>query len=437
GGVLFLCTNYVADNAKQNNIHTMLTDEGLYGDICVSIDDDDLGKVIPNHIVTSIEQNHLKGIQKIFPVSYTLGEMPLDNGIFRWTDFYPEVAEDPSSDYAQDPDIMEKYNGIATKQAKDSYRLKVNVYGYGNEQFHDLSDYILDGEIHPESMMQENKIVLKTLMDGGGYYDGIAIKPGDHITLKVPKSEFIHSEPDLLKFQAGEECYIEKDFVVAALVSRCVGENDALIGSGTDVVSVIMPQQMMEQHFSIRDYNQITIKMEEVDSSEKIVQEIRSYLKGLSSCVIHDYRGGIKKKNQILMQKVYFFYGISIILFLISLLHAVNSMKHLIWTRRYEFGVLRAMGITDAGFRSMLVRQGAMYGMISSIVMLIVTLLCQGVLAGIMQHVIRYIIVSRGISLVSCIGMALWNSVVCILAMVCCGQELLREYVVDEIRRYD
>lgn len=434
GGVLFLCTNYVAGNAKQNNIHSMLTDEKLYGDICASIDDDDLGKVIPQDVVTSLEESQLSGIEKIFPMSYSLGEISLDGGIFHWTDFYPEVATDSFSDYEQDPEIMEKYNGIATKQAEDSYRLKVNVYGYGKDQFQDLSDFILDGEIHPGKMLQENQVVLKTLMDGAGYYDGIDIQPGDHITLKVPKTEFIHTEADLLKFQSEENHYIQQDFEVAAVVSRCVGGNDAFIGSGTGVVSVIMPQQMMEEYFGISDYNRVNIKLDKTAQSEKMVQELRPFFQGLSSCVLHDYSGGIKRKNQVLMQKVYFFYGISVILFLISLLHAINSMKHLIWFRRYEFGVLRAMGITDAGFCSMLVRQGAFYGITSSIVMLVLTLLCQGVLAAIMQHVIRYIIVSTGISLVACIAMALWNTVVCILAMVCCGQELLREHVVDEIR---
>ena len=33
GGVLFVSSTYVADNAKQNNEHAMLTDESLYTDI--------------------------------------------------------------------------------------------------------------------------------------------------------------------------------------------------------------------------------------------------------------------------------------------------------------------------------------------------------------------------------------------------------------------
>ena len=176
------------------------------------------------------------------------GEIPLDNGILKWTGFYPEIGEHP--DEKQDENIMEKYNGIATKQSESDYKLKVNVYGYGEPQLSALSEYLLEGEVSYDKMIENNQVILKTLMDGAGYYDGIDIHVGDHITLKVPKNT-LAGNAELLKFQSSDENYIEKDFVVSAIVSRCTGETDEFIGSGTDVVSVIMPQQMMESNFDI------------------------------------------------------------------------------------------------------------------------------------------------------------------------------------------
>ena len=44
----------------------------------------------------------------------------------------------------------------------------------------------------------------------------------------------------------------------------------------------------------------------------------------------------------------------------------VNSMQYLVAARKHEFGILRAMGITDAGFRKMLVKEGIRYGVYSS-----------------------------------------------------------------------
>lgn len=183
------------------------------------------------------------------------------------------------------------------------------------QQSSDLSEYLLEGTVSYNKMIENNQVILKTLMDGAGYYDGIDIHVGDHITLKVPKSPFAdHAE--LLKFQASDENYMEKDFVVSAIVSRCTGETDEFIGSGTNVVSVIMPQQMMESNFDIADYNSLNINLEENANSDEVSNKLKNYMVGLNKCVIHDNTTEIAKKNDSIMQKVYFFYGIALILFL-------------------------------------------------------------------------------------------------------------------------
>lgn len=431
GGVLFVSTTYVADNAKQNNEHAILTDESLYTDIRISIDDDDLGNVIPGNIESEIKRENINGIKEIFPVSYTLGEIPLCNGILKWTEYYPEIDE--NSDIKQDENIMEKYHGIATKQSESDYKLKVNVYGYGEQQLSALSEYLLEGTISYNKMIENNQVVLKTLMDGAGYYDGIDVHVGDHITLKVPKN-ILNDNAELLKFQSSDENYIEKDFVVSAIVSRCTGETDEFIGSGTDIVSVIMPQQMMESNFDIADYNSLNINLEENAKSDEVSNKLRNYIVGLNECVIHDNTTEIAKKNDSIMQKVYFFYGIALILFFISLLHTTNSMNHQIWSRRYEFGILRAMGITEQGFCKILISEGLFYGVFTSACMLILIFISKFVLANIMQHILRFIIVNNNIPFLPCIGMVLLNIVVCVAVIIVSGRELLKKNIIDEIR---
>ncbi len=271
-------------------------------------------------------------------------------------------------------------------------------------------------------------------MGGGGYYDGIRLHPGDKITLKVPKHSSLHSVPDLLKFQSGSSHYTEKEFTIAAVISRCVGENDAFIGSGTSTASILMPQQLMESSFGIQDYQNVNISLSKHADSAAAVKALRPYFSGLRKCVLHDYSGSIQEKQRLLMQKTYFFYGIAAILFLTSLLHATNSMKHQILARRYEFGVLRTMVITRQNFRRMLVTQGLFYGLCASGSMLLLTLLCQRILEGILQHVVRYIIVSQAIPWIPCFAMAAINTATCTLAVMACGKELLHENIIEEIK---
>ena len=41
----------------------------------------------------------------------------------------------------------------------------------------ELNDYLLEGEIDPEKMREEDTVILATLMDGQGNYDGISVSP--------------------------------------------------------------------------------------------------------------------------------------------------------------------------------------------------------------------------------------------------------------------
>ena len=107
---------------------------------------------------------------------------------------------------------------------------------------------------------------------------------------------------------------------------------------------------------------------------------------------------------------------------MISLLHIMNSMQYLVAERRYEFSILRAMGITDEGFLKMLMKEGIRYGIYSSIVMLAVYWIVQKVLYYFMVHVYLYIHPQGMISAGYLIFMAVLNIVLCTGAMVVSGR---------------
>ena len=147
-----------------------------------------------------------------------------------------------------------------------------------------------------------------------------------------------------------------------------------------------------------------------------------------------DYTEQIKVQNFYLNQKMLFFYGIAFVLLVISLLHIMNSMQYLVAARKHEFGILRAMGITDSGFRIMLLKEGLRYGVYSSIVMIALYLAVQKVLYYFMTHVFLYLHPKSGIQIVPILIMILVNLAICAAAVVISGQSVLKEQVVDVIR---
>ena len=57
------------------------------------------------------------------------------------------------------------------------------------------------------------------------------------------------------------------------------------------------------------------------------------------------------------------------ILLIISVLHIMNSISSMVLSRRHEFGILRAMGISDRGYMLMILKEALRYGIYASLVM--------------------------------------------------------------------
>ena len=116
-----------------------------------------------------------------------------------------------------------------------------------------LRDFILEGEIQPETIKNNNQVIVTANMDGQGNYFFYGKKPGDTITLRVPKTENYTDE--LLKFQSGEENYIEKEFEIAAIVNRPLAQEKDFLNTEVwkNAQSVIMTGEQMEENFGITD----------------------------------------------------------------------------------------------------------------------------------------------------------------------------------------
>lgn len=429
GGILFLGTTYVVQNTRIHNELTFKADDGLSSDIQVYEDSHILSDVIPEEAVMAMTK--IDGIAAVNPVRYLLGELPLENGTFRWPQYYPEIAGEEG--WEQDPMIMERYHGVITRGSEESYRLKTNVYGYSDDMLAELSDYLLEGTVDPEALRCDNGVILKTLMDGQGNYDGLAISPGDTIRLKVPKD---FGQEEALYFEGPEEWYQEKEFTVAAVVSRPLAKTDAYIGDdGVSSVDIFMTNDQMKENFGVEGYHTISISVREAADTDHVFDEIRSCTSGIRNCLVKDYTQLIQQQNRYLNQKMFFLYGIALILLVISIFHTMNSMQYLVASRKQEYGILRAMGITDGGFCRMLVKEGIRYGVYSGIFMLIVYLVVQKILYYALLHVFLYLHSQPGLSLLPMILMAVVNLLICVAAVLYSGREILRENIIDEIRK--
>lgn len=421
GSVIFLGATYVTENTRINNDLAFAADDGLGSDMQVYETSDQLSDVIPEQAVEQIRE--IKGLRSVLPVRYMLGEIALDDGMLKWTSYFPEIAHEKGWD--PDSEIIEKYNGQIVQTGKDDYRLKVNIYGYEDEMLKALDEYLLEGEIDPEQMRTQNTVIVRTLMDGQGDYNGIDIKPGDGLAVRTPEDP--RASSDVLKFTGDEQEYKEQDLKISGIVSRSLGKVDTYLGD--DGVDLIMTKEQLEKNFGVTGYQTVSISLKEDANASAVADELRSITSGIKKCMVRDYTGQIRAQNLYLDQQMMFFYGIAAVLLGISLLHIINSMQYLVAERKYEFSVLRAMGITDAGFLRMLMKEGMRYGIYSSMLMLGIYFPLQKVLYYFMTKVYLYLHPQGMIQVGYLIGMVILNLIICIVAMLLSGKNILKQSI--------
>lgn len=430
GGCIFLCTTYMVENLKVHAELSLMSDDGLGSEYRISLKSDSLKDTIPKAAADKIQ--NMPETENVYATKYTMGELQLSRNEF--------LAEEDWSDYFkyqnQEPYFIQRYDGICNQQEDGNYRIKYNVYGYDEAMIEQLQDFILEGEIQPETMKNKNQVIVTANMDGQGNYYFYGKKPGDKISLRVPKTENYTDE--LLKFQSGEENYIEKEFEIAAIVNRPLAQEKDFLNTEvwTNAQSVIMTDEQMEENFGITDYSFINASPSDGADSESVSNQLLQIIRDVPKAVLQDYTSAIKTQKDYLRQQQIFFSSIAVILLIISSFHIVNSMNHTILARRREYGIIRAMGITDNGFYKMILQTGILYGLLADVfIFLLYNLVLRRVMDYYMAHVLQFLHLTSIVPNLVLVGIMALNLVIAVAAVMIPAWKMGRENIMSEIRR--
>ena len=430
GGCIFLCTTYMVENLKVHAELSLTSDDGLGSEYRISLKSDSLKDTIPKAVADKIK--NMSETEKVYATKYTMGELQLSRNEF--------LSEEEWSDYFkyqnQEPYFIQRYDGICNQQEDGNYRIKYNVYGYDEAMIKQLQDFILEGEIQPETMKNNNQVIVTANMDGQGNYYFYGKKPGEKITLRVPKTENYTDE--LLKFQSGEENYIEKEFEIAAIVNRPLAQEKGFLNTEVweNAQSVIMTGEQMEENFGIMDYSFINVSPADGADAESVSNQLLQVIRDVPKSVLQDYTSAIETQKDYLKQQQIFFSSIAVILLVISLFHIANSMNHTILARRREYGIIRAMGITDSGFYKMILQTGILYGVLADVfIFLLYNLVLRRVMDYYMAHVLQFLHLTSNVPNLVLMGIMVLNVVIAVAAVMIPAWKMGRENIISEIRR--
>lgn len=422
GGVIFLCSNFVLTNAQTSNQMQLASDDGLGSDYKIYENNIDLNKTLGEDVENNLEK--IDGVKNIYPVKSYIGEVVIEQDNFFWKEYYEYLNEA----------YKDVYNGYMRNTTNGDYAIKSNILGYSDELLRKMEPYILEGSIDPDQMRRNNEVVLVTLEDAQGNHNSIDKKVGDTIKVKTPNKVSGSSED--LKQLGSESDFSEKEYTISAIVSRTMVRDSRLytLEDQPDITySVIMTNEQMKQNYNIEGYRVLTVEKEKNTDTELVANEIKKQTQALDDCLFQDYTGAIERQNEYLFQKTLFFYGIAFVFLIISLFHIANTMNHLILSRRHEYGILRAMGITNKNFRKLMLGQGALYGIFSSIVMILLYIIGNKTMEYLMGHVYGFLVSNIQVNVWLIITTVAVNICIGIFAVLIPTQSILKEDIIRQV----
>lgn len=300
-------------------------------------------------------------LSQVYATKYTLGELIIQKKELEWEEYFNE--------HNNDSYFQQHFGGICVEKDNGTYGIKYDVYGYDTGMMEQLQEFLIEGEINPDELEEGNQIIAVANQDGQGNYNFYGKHPGDTVTLRVPKDG---KDSDVLKFQDSEESYTTKEFEIAAITSRALAQEDSYLNREpwSNMQSFIMTNRQISSQYGITDYSFVNASPADGADADKVSGLLLQKIQDVPKAVLQDYTTAIETQKNYLRQQQLFFSGIAVILLVISLFHIMNSMNYSILSRRKEYGIIRAMGITDIGFYRMILRTGIMYGLLADVFMM-------------------------------------------------------------------
>ncbi|KNF09558.1 ABC-type transport system, involved in lipoprotein release, permease component [Gottschalkia purinilytica] len=262
--------------------------------------------------------------------------------------------------------------------------LRSNTFGLSDKGLNKLRKSLIKGKIDINKMNEENVAIIyipesKKSKDPNdeNMQPVFNIDVGDKISLSIPKESYddlTDSFQILSNYEQYKSKYVDKEFTIIGIVDNIPIDNYMSLGNTPDA---IISKNIFRKITDIDIYRYLEIDMKEGAD----YKTVRNKVYKLSDTIPGTYFQDNFEKNKEIMnsgnQRQILEYGVILVLILISGLSIFNNINYNLASRIREYGVLKAVGLTEKQFRRMISFEGLMYGGISAAVSCIVGFISQ------------------------------------------------------------
>ena len=231
------------------------------------------------------------------------------------------------------------------------YGITVSLYGMDKSEIESLKPYLKEGDLNIDNFLNKSGVIVVQNLHYKNYTNlGI----GDKIKLGGAYKES----------QGGEwNHYDNVELKVAAILnSTPIRPIDGMIS-----VILICSNDTMYKYFGIKDYELININADKKSNIEAVKEKLMPIVSGKNGGVITTINDELKNMNKFNQVTRAVLLGFSAILAVVALVNISNTISINVAMRKRELGVLRAVGMSKTEIVWMILKEGSIYGLLSSI----------------------------------------------------------------------
>lgn len=276
-------------------------------------------------------------------------------------------------------------NGLLSENKETGgYLLKQKLKGYNDSMLKSLNKYVVSGSIDIDKMKKENLAVIympyieetfygmRDTVVGGGH-PLANIKVGDIVKVKYPKGK-IEDGDAYWKAKDNYE-YEEYEFKVCAIVNYPFADDSMY--SADNGIDVITSNDYLRTLFDQNNYDVVYADMKEGADHKAIDKALGKIGSRVPGTITTDMVKEKEANEKMLKQTKIYNFGIVSVMFIISVFNIANNVSYNLTSRTSEFGILRAIGISEKEFKNMITYEGLLYGIISSVIVVVCGIVLQ------------------------------------------------------------
>jgi putative ABC transport system permease protein len=280
---------------------------------------------------------NLKGVKRTVPIQYVQ-----QNGLFGKNELAPSYLAN----------VMKHWNSYFKKDPKTGKYILVNtLLGYNDYGLNSMRNSLLSGKIDIKNMEKKPIILIFDGYKSSRDFKEFNYKVGDKINFKM---RYIEN---------GKVKYKDTTLTIGGILSQMsIYVGGSYINHG---LTIVAHSNLFHDITKNNKYKILQVFLN-ADARPIEKQLERAKIK-VPQSILYSFQSIIKEQIKSIQSMQIFVYGIILTISIISLLNILNAISTNLMLRTREFGMLRAIGLTNMQLKTMVRLEGLFYGIAGSI----------------------------------------------------------------------